>query len=114
MSLKGLDAFRRRIGSVKQAIEHDVFEEAGREWVEKDFAPKARQLVHVDTGELRDSIYGTVNPKNIRVFASAPHAIFEEEGTVERPAHPFMKPAFEMTRPKLAARMRKKLKDKLR
>lgn len=114
MSLKGLDALRRRVGSIKQAIEHDIFEEAGREWVEQDFVPAAQAIVHVESGELRDSIGGEVNSNQIRVFASAPHAIHEEEGTVLHEAHPFMKPAYDQTRKKLSARTRKKLRDKLK
>lgn len=114
MAMTGMNALRRRHGSIKKAIEGEVFEEAGREWVDLDFVPAAQSLVHVDTGELRDSIGGEVNPQNIRVTATAEHAADEEFGNSTRGPHPYMKPAFERTRRKLPARMRQKLRTRLR
>lgn len=113
MSLIGIDVLKRRVGSIADAIENKVFEEAGKEWVDKDFVPTAKQIVHVDTGELRDSISGEATPRQITVKATAPHAVYEEEGTVMHEAHPFMRPALAKTRRKLTAKVRKKLKDEL-
>lgn len=111
--LTGMDALRRKLGSIKHAIENDIFEEAGHAWVEQDFKPAAKQLAPVASGELRDSIDGEVNPQQIRVFASADHARFVEEGTVKQSAQPFMEPAFQKTRRKLAAHARAALKKRL-
>lgn len=108
MSVKGFNAIKRKVGSIRAAIaDGSLFEEAATEWVEQDFKPLAKQLVHVRSGELRDSIDGEVNPQQVRVFADAPHARYEEEGTSTREAHPYMRPAFEKTRRKLSERTRK-------
>ena len=116
MPVVGMDALIRRIGSIKKAVQEEIFEEAGKEWVEQDFKPIAKQLVPYRTGELRDSIDGTANPQQVRVFADAPHARVTEEGSVDRniPAQPYMKPAFEKTRRKLSKRTRDALRRRLK
>lgn len=113
MSLVGKDVLLRRVRSIKQAIEGGLFEEAARDWVELDFKPVAQSLAPVRSGALRDSIDGTVGPNQIRVFADTDYASFVEEGTSKQPAQPFMKPAFDIARPKLSARTRKALRKKL-
>lgn len=116
MPVVGMDALIRRIGSIKRAVREEIFEEAAKEWVEQDFKPMAKQLVPVRTGELRDSIDGTANPQQVRVFADAPHARVTEEGSVDRniSAQPYMKPAFEKTRRKLSKRTRDALRRRLK
>lgn len=114
MSLKGIDALKRRIGSVRDAIANgEAFQEAGEAWIEQDFKPYAKQIVPVRSGELRDSIDGAVNENQIRVFADAPHAAAVEEGTSKQAAQPFMRPAFLATRAKLSARTRAALKKRI-
>jgi hypothetical protein len=116
MSVTGMDALIRYLGSIKKAVHEEVFEEAAKEWVEQDFVPAARQIVPIDTRELHDSIGGAANPQQVRVFASAPHAQVTEEGSVERniPAQPYMKPAFDKTRRKLSQRTREALRRRLK
>lgn len=111
-----MDAVLRYLGSIKHAVEHEVFEEAATTWVKEDFLPVARQLVPYDTGELHDSIGGNANPQQVRVFADAPHARVTEEGSVEKniPAQPYMRPAFEKTRRKLSKRTRDALRKRLK
>lgn len=112
MALTGINGLKRRLGSVKQAIENNLFQEAGEEWVEQDFIPAAKAECPVgETGDLRESIDGAVNENQIRVYASAPHASFVHDGTAKKEANPFLQRAFERTRPKLSARMRQKLRD---
>jgi hypothetical protein len=111
-----MDALIRYLGSIKEAVKNDIFEEAANEWVEYDFVPAARQICPEDTGELKASIGGNANPQQVRVFASAPHAQVTEEGSVEKniPAQPYMRPAFNKTRRKLAQRTRDALRKRLR
>ncbi|WP_156416481.1 MULTISPECIES: HK97-gp10 family putative phage morphogenesis protein [unclassified Sphingopyxis] len=112
MALKGINGLKRRIGSVKRAIENDLFEDAGSEWVEQDFKPVAKAECPVgETGDLQESIDGAVNQNQIRVYASAPYASYVHDGTAKIEANPFLQRAFERTRPKLSARMRQKLRD---
>lgn len=68
---------------------------------------RAKELVPVDTGELRDSIRaegglwrgaGDSRPAEVEVVATAPHATFIELGTVKAPAQPFLAPAVESVR----------------
>lgn len=114
MALLGVDALKRRYGSVKTAIENgDVFEEAGREWIDEDFKPEAQRLCPKDTGYLADSIDGEVNPKQVRVFAEADYGVDVEYGTTKMQAQPFMAPAFNRTRPKFSEHCRKALKRRL-
>lgn len=69
------------------------------------FAEEARQLVHKDSGNLSDKIeVGTeavdASGRGPQVFVGPTdpdgfHGYFEENGTVDTPAHPFMRPAFD-------------------
>lgn len=63
-------------------------------------ADRARSLAPVDTGQLRDSIEaeGTGSATVWRVVARAPHAIYQEYGTVNQPGTPFLTPALESER----------------
>lgn len=71
-----------------------------------EIAEKARQYVHVISGETRDSI---------RVEADsvvADHgAVFEELGTVYRDPHPFMYPAFEEVTAELPGRIGQRIEE---
>jgi hypothetical protein len=111
MSLTGSDVLRRRVQSIARAIENDIFEEAGKEWIEQDFVPEAQRIVRVDTGDIRESIGGEANKQQIRVYAASEDAPYEEDGNHLKPAAPFMRPALQKKRRNLSARIRKKLKD---
>lgn len=114
MGIKINDVFVRRVKSVAKAIEDgQIFEEAGQEWIDNDVVPRAQSLAPKVTGRLANSIGGSVNPNQIRVYADADYASFVENGTSKMAAQPFLKPAVVQTRDRLTARMRKKLKDRL-
>ncbi len=67
----------------------------------------ARQLVPVDTGQLKASIYvEQTGETRFAVGASAPYAIFVENGTVHSPSQPFLKPALEFARKDFEAALR--------
>ncbi|PIB90998.1 HK97-gp10 family putative phage morphogenesis protein [Caulobacter sp. FWC2] len=114
--MKGADVFKRRLGSIRRAVENapELFQEAGEEWLEQDAIPAAQQLAPVRTGELRDSIGGAANEQQVRLFATAEHARAVEEGTSKMAAQPYLAPAIAKTRNKLSARIRTKLKDHLK
>ncbi len=114
--MRGADVFKRRLGSIRQAVENapELFQEAGEEWLEQDAIPAAKQLAPVRTGELRDSIGGAANEQQVRLFATAEHARAVEEGTSKMAAQPYLAPAIAMRRNKLSARIRNKLKDNLK
>jgi len=56
-------------------------------------ASRARELVPVDTGELRDSIYAEETEEGARFGATADHAAHVEFGTWKMAAQPFLRPA---------------------
>jgi HK97 gp10 family phage protein len=53
----------------------------------------AKSVCRVDTGEMRDSIYGQVNgPEEAEIGATAAHSIFNEFGTIHMEPQPFIEP----------------------
>jgi HK97 gp10 family phage protein len=71
--------------------------EAGMEDAAELVTNKAKQLVPVDTGALKNSIDYEVNRigrrYNVRVSATEPYAIFVEMGTHKMDAQPYLRPA---------------------
>lgn len=55
----------------------------------------AKDLVHVVTGRLRNSITHYVDGDSVFVGTNVEYAQYEEEGTSRRPPHPFLRPALE-------------------
>ena len=57
----------------------------------------ARAFVAVDTGALKASISSdidfTATSVEAKVFTNSPYALYQEMGTVNMPAHPYMMPA---------------------
>lgn len=89
---------------VKEKMNHlDTFAAHARENVEQAnaelaerMAETAREIVPVETGELRDSIEATrIDEKTVSVTAGTDHAEPVEFGTVHMAAQPFMLPAFD-------------------
>lgn len=56
---------------------------------------KAQELVPVDTGELRDSLYVAPTEDGEVIGAGAEHALFVELGTVHMAAQPYLTPAMQ-------------------
>jgi len=54
---------------------------------------RAKQHVHVLSGETRDSLELTETPDGIEVGSRLPKALYEEYGTTKMSARPFMRPA---------------------
>ncbi len=55
----------------------------------------AKDLCHVITGRLRNSITNHVEGNAVYVGSNVEYAQYEEEGTSRRPAHPYLRPAAE-------------------
>lgn len=76
---------------------------------------RAQQLAPVRTGELRDSIHTEIiDPLTIAVVADAPYAVYQEMGTHNMSAHPFLTPAFEAYKAEFTTQLVNTLKDALR
>src|SRR3990172_938523 len=59
----------------------------------------AKQIVPVDTGYLRSTIYGQVTgPLEAELRADADYAVFVEEGTSRMGARPYLRPSLEQVR----------------
>lgn len=64
---------------------------------------QAVQLVPVDTGTLRSSIYRkNISPVESEVGATADYAVYQEFGTRRQQAQPFLRPALDELRNRLA------------
>lgn len=114
MSITGVNAILRKLGSVKSAIDRGVFINAVEEWARVEFIPRAQVLAPFQTGELRDSIGFETQAEQVFVFAGAPHASHVEFGTYKMPAKPFIRPAYKAARPLLSRYTRRKLKEVLK
>lgn len=55
----------------------------------------AKDLCHVITGRLRNSITNYVEGNAVYVGSNVEYAQYEEEGTSRRPPHPYLRPAAE-------------------
>ena len=53
----------------------------------------AKDLCHVITGRLRNSITNYVEGNAVYVGSNVEYAQYEEEGTSRRPPHPYLRPA---------------------
>jgi HK97 gp10 family phage protein len=69
-------------------------------------AQKAKAIVPVDTGALRDSIHVEGGGLDVAVIADTYYAAYVEFGTVLTPAQPYMTPAAESERGPFLARVR--------
>lgn len=66
----------------------------------------ARQLVPVDTGYLRSSIFSEQEGElKFNIGASADYAQYVEEGTIHQEPQPYLRPAVELTRRELERRL---------
>ncbi len=73
-------------GQVRRRI-HPTMRKVGQD-IHDDFVP------HVDSGEMTQKKFVRIDAQaNVEVGSSAEHAIYEELGTSERPAHPTLEPA---------------------
>ena len=72
----------------------------------------AKDLVPVDTGELKSSITWTGQVTNFNIHAFASHAGYVEFGTKRTRAQPFLRPALKKARAQLAREARQILKEK--
>ena len=122
----GLDkALAKLAGGVPESRMRALLHEGG-----EIIAAEARRLAPYDTGLLRDSIevtddrdariYGKVNGDGMSVFVGPVgstedgdvyYAKFQEFGTVNHSAQPFMRPAIASKRPEAEALILKRLAD---
>jgi len=105
VEINGMDQLLKKLKKLPYEIQEKVVKGAIRASA-KPIVQDARRLVPKDSGDLKKSI-GVVQrkskQKNIVYFSVAPRlkkkhgflAHFHEFGTVDMPAHPFMRPAFE-------------------
>ncbi|MBX9753903.1 MAG: hypothetical protein K2X80_04060 [Pseudomonadaceae bacterium] len=114
MSITGISAINRKLGSIKAAIESSRLERAAAEWARVEFLPRAQALVPVRSGTLRDSISFAVNPNQVLLFADAPYAMGVEFGTYKMVAQPFMRPAYNTARFLLSKYTRRVIREALR
>lgn len=83
--------------SMLERVREDTLHSAAMSGVEAGLqmlCAQARMLCPADTGELRESIAVRMTQDGGEVYAGAPHAVHVEMGTAEKPAQPFLYPAF--------------------
>lgn len=80
--------FKRALGELDRRARQDVQERANR------IRGRARQLVHVSSGQTRDSIEVIVHEDgSADVRVGARQGLFEEFGTHDMAPRPFLRPA---------------------
>lgn len=104
--LRGAVELDRSLSRLLRAARPDVQERALRAGAEV-IADEARTIVHRRSGQLADSIEVSTEAADdrsaqgdVKVFAGPTlpdgfHGLFEELGTIDTPAHAFMRPAFD-------------------
>ncbi|BBD01841.1 HK97-gp10 family putative phage morphogenesis protein [Sphingobium sp. YG1] len=111
MKLHGVEQMMRTLKRIQLAVDDRVQTRVALNAAEI-VADRARQLAPVDTGRLRDSIGVSLTPpsemsfsirgEGVRVFigpaADVAYAPYVEFGTWRQAAHPFMRPALDLTR----------------
>lgn len=92
------------------AVQLEAAIEAACEETAAAMEAEAKSRARVDTGEMRDSITGTVETvpsgRQILLAIGADHGIFHELGTSRIPAQPMIRPAIDVEGPKLGQRIR--------
>jgi HK97 gp10 family phage protein len=98
-------AWNRNLAVQLEAAIEEAMEETGAAMVRR-----AREVVPVRTGRLRDSIHAAVEGgsghRTLVLAADAPYADFIERGTSRHPAKPYIRPAVDAEGPKLGDRIR--------
>lgn len=95
IEIKGLDSLMAKLdglgGNVLNALEKAVFTTSLKAQAD------AKANAPVDTGALKMSISANVDKKSSRVegavYTNNPYAVYQEMGTVNMSAHPYMMPA---------------------
>jgi hypothetical protein len=96
-----MGGFDRLTDGTTASIAEKVIAEAN-----EDMAVLMREFVHVMSSETRESI--RVEGKAV---VAGEGAIFEELGTIYRPAHQFMLPAFDLIAPQIPERIGRALQE---
>lgn len=92
-----IDKWERKINNMQSHIQKELAGKTGV-LVLMTVSGYAKNIAHVDTGEMRNRIISKAaeingNTVTYTVIAHAPHSVYEEYGTSRRKAHPFMRPA---------------------
>ena len=110
MSITGQDSVKAKLAKMKAGLtSNEVIQEAGKQWLEEDVLPLARQLVPKRTGNLERSIEGEVVGSEIHVRATAPYAEEVEFGGNSE-AQPYLYPAIEQTKAALGRKIKQSMK----
>lgn len=114
--MKGLDAFKRRSGSVKKVMDNtpETAKRVLSEYAETKWKRLAQAIAPIDTGEFAELLDYEVDERQLRFIGRADHSQVVEEGSTTHAAQPTMRPAFEQTRHHISAMMREELKDQLK
>ena len=113
--MKGIDAFKRRAGSVKKVM--DATPQTAKriltEYAVTKWKPLAQAIAPKDTGEFAELLDYEVDDRQLRLLGRANHSKTVEEGSYNHEAQPTIKPAFEQTRPEIGKMMRAELKGQM-
>lgn len=96
-TVSGLANVKKMLNSVNARVASNT--KAEQERVANAIAEKARALVPVDTGELRDSIHVQNDTLGSIVIAGTDHGASVEYGTARQAAQPYMRPAVKSVKP---------------
>ncbi len=114
--MKGIDAFKRRKGSVKRVMDNTptTAKAVLTEYAETKWKPLAQAIAPKDTEEFAELLDYEVTERQLRFLGRADHSQVVEEGSATHVAQPTMRPAYEKTRHEISAMMRQSIKDQLK
>jgi HK97 gp10 family phage protein len=114
--IKGLDSLMAKLdsmgGDVLNALEKAVFTTSLKAQAD------ARANAPVDTGALKSSISMDVKKSSSKVegsvYTNNPYSVYQELGTINMPAHPYMMPAINANRNTFESTARNELQKAIR
>lgn len=101
----GRGAFRETWNGATVLQQWQAQIQAGMERVAAETLADLRASIHVDTGEMRDKAFATVEVRGTKrtlvAGSAANHAAYEELGTVHRPGHPMIRAVVDRQAPRV-------------
>ena len=108
--IKGMDKLQKQLDAIANMNTTDAVID-GAEVIER----ASKENAPVDTGELRDS-HGieVISEEEVDIVVKAMHAMFIEYGTGMMRAQPFLRPAIDANKHKVAVEMGKEIDKEMR
>lgn len=111
INIEGIDELTRNLSKYSKETEKNI--EKGLAAGIQKIVGQAKAAAPVDTGSLRDSIYGEAKGKRAEAVSPAEYSIYQEFGTRYMTANPYMIPAMKSKKDEVIDDVRKAIGGKL-